>query len=132
TPTAAATTTESAMRDMTSLLPIFCSAQLMKTLAQNVEMRRCFPRSTEKVCHQKNGIRRCPGGYPVDFRPVLLFRYAISATADNGPNRQRNGLYFDIKNETRRGCTSELTPRLHILAGRHRSAISYTQFAVTI
>src|SRR5215472_6757112 len=43
TPTAAATTTESAMRDMTSLLPIFCSAQLMKTLAQNVEMRRLLP-----------------------------------------------------------------------------------------
>src|SRR5215469_18054131 len=59
TPTAAATTTESAMRDMTSLLPIFCSAQLMKTLAQNVEMRLCFPRSTDKICQQKNGIRRC-------------------------------------------------------------------------
>ena len=43
TPTAAATTTESAMRDMTSLLPIFCSAQLMKTLAQDVEMRRLLP-----------------------------------------------------------------------------------------
>src|SRR5262249_8596559 len=72
TPTAAATTTESAMRDMTSLLPIFCSAQLMKTLAQNVEMRR------DKICHQKNGIRRCPRGCPADFGPVLLFRHAIN------------------------------------------------------
>src|SRR5262249_1353809 len=75
TPTAAATTTESAMRDMTSLLPNFCSAHLTKTLAQNVEMRQLLPRSTEKVCHQKNGIRRCPRGYPADFLPVLLFRH---------------------------------------------------------
>src|SRR5215469_5691230 len=59
TPTAAATTTESAMRDMTSLLPIFCSAQLMKTLAQNVEMRRLLPRSTDDLAPE-NGIRRCP------------------------------------------------------------------------
>src|SRR5262252_2102247 len=82
TPTAAATTTESAMRDMTSLLPIFCSAQLMKTLAQIVEMRRLLPppRSTDNFCHQKNGDRRCPRGYPADFGPVLLFRHAISAT----------------------------------------------------
>src|SRR5215467_1336836 len=51
----------------------------------------CFPRSTDKICNQKNGIRWCPRGYPAEFGPVLLFRHAISATADNGPKQQRNG-----------------------------------------
>src|SRR5262249_31326278 len=55
----------------------------------------CFPRSTDKICHQKNGIRRCPRGNPADFGPVLLFRHAINATADNGPNGSGRGLRED-------------------------------------
>src|SRR5215831_4998009 len=65
TPTAAATTTESAMRDMTSLLPIFCSAQLMKTLVQNVEMRRLLPPEAPiKFATRKMASVRAQGGIP--------------------------------------------------------------------
>jgi hypothetical protein len=63
TPTAAATTTESAMRDMTSLLPIFCSAQLMKTLAQNVEMRRLLPLK-QRFATRKMASVGAQGGIP--------------------------------------------------------------------
>src|SRR5262249_17110393 len=65
TPTAAATTTETAMRDMTSLLPIFCSAQLMKTLAQNVEMRRLLPPEAPiKFATRKMASVRAQGDIP--------------------------------------------------------------------
>jgi hypothetical protein len=59
TPTAAATKAESAMRDMTCLLPIFCSAQLMKTLAPDVEMRRLLePKHRETFRRSTDASRR--------------------------------------------------------------------------
>src|SRR5262249_39059840 len=68
TPTAAATTTESAMRDMTSLLPIFCSAQLMKTLAQNVENAPiASPEAPIKFATRKMASVGAQGGVPQIF-----------------------------------------------------------------
>src|SRR5262249_49951916 len=68
TPTAAATTTESAMRDMTSLLPIFCSAQLMKTLAQNVENGPiASPEAPIKFATRKMASVGGQGGVPQIF-----------------------------------------------------------------
>src|SRR5215472_8094357 len=68
TPTAAATTTESAMRDMTSLLPIFCSAQLMKTLAQTVENAPiASPEAPIKFATRKMASVGAQGGIPQIF-----------------------------------------------------------------
>src|SRR5215469_1747923 len=76
TPTTAATTTESAMRDMTSLLTnlLLCATD-ENTRAKCGNAPIASPEAPIKFATRKMASVGGQGGCPADFRPVLLFRH---------------------------------------------------------
>jgi hypothetical protein len=67
----------------------------MKTLAQNVEMRRLLPpEAPKRFATRKMASVGAQGGIPQIFGLCCFLDTRSAPTADNGPKRQRNGLLF--------------------------------------